>query len=281
MGERRRPSGASVRGAQGDRPLVLIPARFSAHATALRYRAEVVAAKLVQAVYDAGAEPLVIHPEVPPGLAPDELDGLVRSRVWMADGVLLPGGGDLAAHWAGQDSHQSQYDVDETQDAFDLALARVAIEDGIPLLAICRGAQVVNVARGGTLVQDLTESLGLDHRHRVHEIQVLADSPLREVLPVMSGDRMTISCYHHQGLGRLGTSLRASAYAEDGTIEAVTLDDHDGWYLGVQWHPEDTAATDPQQARVFEAFVAALRTPAAPSVRPGLPPAANTLRPIH
>ena len=67
---------------------------------------------------------------------------------------------------------------------------------------------------------------------------------------------MTISCYHHQGLGRLGDGLRASAYAEDGTIEAVALDGHDGWYLGVQWHPEDTAATDAQQAGVFAAFVA-------------------------
>jgi putative glutamine amidotransferase len=247
MAERRRPAGA--------RPLVVIPARFSAKASALRYRAEVTAAKLVQAVYDAGAEPLVIHPEVPPGAAADELDALVRARVWMADGVLLPGGGDLAAHWSGQDAHATQYDVDETQDAFDLALARVAIEDGIPLLAICRGTQVVNVARGGDLVQDLTETLGADHRNRVHEIQIAADSPLRRVLP---GDRMTISCYHHQGLGRLGKSLRACAYAEDGTIEAVALDDHDGWHLGVQWHPEDTAATDPQQAQVFTAFVEAL-----------------------
>jgi putative glutamine amidotransferase len=250
MAERRRPPGA--------RPLVVIPARFSEHASALRFRAEVAAAKLVQAVFDAGAEPLVIHPEVPPGLGPDDLDELVRSRIWMADGVLLPGGGDLAAHWAGQDSHQTLYDVNEAQDAFDLALARVAIEDGIALLAICRGAQVVNVARGGTLVQDLTETLGADHRHLVHDIEVLPDSPLREVVP---GDRMTISCYHHQGLGQLGKSLRASAYAEDGTIEAVALDDHHGWYLGVQWHPEDTAAVDPQQARVFETFVEALRRP--------------------
>jgi putative glutamine amidotransferase len=247
MAERRRPPGS--------RPVVLIPARFSAHASALRFRAEVTAAKLVQAVYDAGAEPLVIHPEVPPGLGADDLDALVRARLWMADGVLLPGGGDLAAHWAGQDAHETQYDVDETQDAFDLAMARVAIEDGIPLLAICRGTQVVNVARGGDLVQDLVETLGADHRHRVHEIEVVPDSPLRDVVP---GDRMTISCYHHQGLGKLGESLRASAYAEDGTIEAVALDDHHGWYLGVQWHPEDTAATDPQQARVFEAFVEAL-----------------------
>lgn len=250
MGERRcnrsgRPPGA--------RPVVVIPARFSASASALRYRAEVAAAKLVQAVYEAGAEPLVLHPEVPLGIEDQDLDQLVRNRVWMADGILLPGGGDLAAHWSGQDSHDAQYDVDEIQDAFDLSLARVAIEDRIPLLAICRGTQVVNVARGGDLVQDLTETLGSDHRHLVHPITLLANSPLRDVVPV---DQMTISCYHHQGLGRLGESLQASAYAEDGTIEAVALDGHDGWYLGVQWHPEDTAASDPQQAGVFEAFVA-------------------------
>jgi putative glutamine amidotransferase len=240
--------------AERRRPLIVIPARFSASASALRYRAEVAAAKLVQAVYDAGGEPLVVHPEVPQGLADDGLDALVRDRIWLADGVLLPGGGDLAARWAGQRVHVSQYDVDETQDAFDLALARVALRDAIPLLAICRGTQVVNVARGGDLVQDLAETLGADHRHLVHEIEIMADSPLRAVVP---GDRMTISCYHHQGLGRLGTSLRAAAYAGDGTIEAVTLDDHAGWYLGVQWHPEDTAATDAQQARLFRTFIAA------------------------
>ncbi len=240
----------------GARPVVVVPARFSQSAAALRYRAEVSASKLVQAVYDAGAEPLVLHPEVPDEISADELDRLVRDRVWMADGILLPGGGDLAARWSGQAHHETQYDVDETQDAFDLALARVAIEDRIPLLAICRGTQVVNVARGGDLVQDMTETLGADHRHLVHEIEILEDSPLRRVVPE---DRMTISCYHHQGLGRLGKGLRASAYADDGTIEAVALDDHVGWYLGVQWHPEDTAATDAQQAGVFAAFVAAIR----------------------
>lgn len=239
----------------GARPLVIIPARFSASASALRYRAEVSATKLIQAVHDAGAEPLVLHPEVPDGIEDHDLDQLVRDRIWMADGIVLPGGGDLAAHWAGQESHETQYDVDETQDAFDLSLARVAIEDRIPLLAICRGTQVVNVARGGDLVQDLTETLGADHRHLVHEIKVLESSPLRAVVP---DDRMTISCYHHQGLGALGESLRASAYAEDGTIEAVALDDHEGWYLGVQWHPEDSADTDPQQAGVFEALVRAI-----------------------
>jgi putative glutamine amidotransferase len=244
-----------------ERPIILIPARFSARASALRYRAEVTAAKLVTAVYDAGGEPLSMHPDVASGLDPHRddpaaVDERVRARIGFADGILLPGGGDLAAHWAGQAPHESQYDVDEMQDAFDLALARVAIEDRIPLLAICRGNQVVNVARGGDLVQDLAETVGTDHRHLVHTIEIVEDSPLRRVVP---GHEMTISCYHHQGVGSLGEGLRASAYAEDRTIEAVTLDDHDGWYLGVQWHPEDTADSDPQQAGIFQAFVAAAR----------------------
>ncbi|MDX6326124.1 MAG: putative glutamine amidotransferase [Nocardioidaceae bacterium] len=244
------------------RPVVVIPARFSANASALRYRAEVAAAKLVDAVYDAGAEPLVLHAEVPEGLCDEALDALVRERIWMADGILLPGGGDLAAHWADQAAHETQYDVDETQDAFDLSLARVALSHAIPLLAICRGTQVVNVARGGDLVQDLTEALGADHRHLVHDIKILDDSPLRQVVPA---DHLTISCYHHQGLSRLGDGLRASAYAEDGTIEAVSLDGHQGWYLGVQWHPEDTAATDAEQAGIFRAFVEAARLAGASS----------------
>lgn len=234
------------------RPVIVIPARFSQSASALRYRAEVASRKLVHAVYDAGGEPVVVHPDAPDSLAVTALDDLVRERMWMADGVLLPGGGDLAAHWSGQQPHHTQYDVDEAQDAFDLSLARVAIEDSIPLLAICRGAQVVNVARGGDLVQDLTEALGADHRHRVHVIDVLDDSPLQAVVPTPT---ITISCYHHQGIGRLGKGLRPAGFAEDGTIEAVTLDQHAGWYLGVQWHPEDTATEDPLQAGLFRHFV--------------------------
>jgi putative glutamine amidotransferase len=238
----------------GARPVIVIPARFAASTSALRYAAEVTAAKLVQAVYAAGGEPLVLHPDVPEDLDEAALDALVRARTWMAEGLLLPGGGDLAAHWSAQQIHEMQYDVDEVQDAFDLAVARVAIEDHLPLLAICRGNQVVNVARGGDLVQDLTETVGSDHRHRVHTIDLLDDSPLRQVVP---GDTLTISCYHHQGIGRLGAGLVASAFAADGTIEAMALDGHDGWYLGVQWHPEDTADKDPHQAGLFSALVEA------------------------
>ena len=215
------------------RPVVAIPARFSAHASALRFRAEVTAYKLIQAVYDAGGEPVSIHPQLPAD------DDEVRSRVRFADAVLLPGGGDLAAHWAGQQPHTSQYDVDDVQDAFDLALARVALEDRMPLLAICRGLQVVNVARGGDLIQDLPAA------HR--SVHVVGD--------------LTVSCFHHQGVGRQGKGLRATAYAADGTIEALTLDDHDGWFRGVQWHPEDTAGTDPAQAALFAELIRAARSP--------------------
>ena len=90
----------------------------------------------------------------------------------------------------------------------------------------------------------------------MHDIELDAESPLRKVV---DGDRLTISCYHHQCLGVLGQGLRPAAHAVDGTIEAVTIDGHEGWYLGVQWHPEDSADTDPVQASIFRAFIDAAR----------------------
>jgi len=243
-------------GPSGSRPIVVIPTRFSKSASALRHRAEVTAAKLVQSVWAAGGEPLMVHPSAPGAVLDDGLVDAVAERFWMANAVLLPGGGDLSARWSGQQEHATLYDVDEEQDAFDLALGSWALRDGIPLLAICRGNQVVNVARGGNLVQDMTEATGRDHRHLLHDIELDAESPLRKVV---DGDRVTISCYHHQCLGVLGQGLRPAAHASDGTIEAVTIDGHEGWYLGVQWHPEDSAETDPVQARIFRAFVDAAR----------------------
>jgi putative glutamine amidotransferase len=231
------------------RPLIAIPARFSESASALRYRADVTARALAEAVYAAGGEPLVVHP-VAPGAEVDDAE--VAARLWYADGVLLPGGGDLAARWAGQEAHATEYDVDEEQDAFDLAVARHALGAGLPLLAICRGNQVVNVALGGDLIQDLGERT---HRHVVHEIAVEPDSVLAGVV----GTSPSISCFHHQGIGRPGEGLRAVAESADGVIEAVELAGAQGWYLGVQWHPEDTAATDPAQAGLFRALVDAAR----------------------
>ena len=240
------------------RPLIAVPARFSASASALRYAAEVTARALVEAIYQAGGEPLVVHPVAPNAAIDVEA---VAERLWFADGIVLPGGGDLAAHWSGQDPHETQYDVDEEQDAFDLAIARFAIERGVPLLAICRGNQVVNVARGGDLIQDLGES---DHRHLVHEIKVDPGATLAE----LTGHTPTISCYHHQCLGQLGEGLRAVAMSDDGIIEAVELKDATAWFVGLQWHPEDTAATDRRQAGIFSALVAAAKEARSSAPRP-------------
>lgn len=234
------------------RPLIAIPARFSASAAALRYAADVTARALVDAVYAAGGEPLVVHP-VAPGAEVDV--AAAAERLWFADGVLLPGGGDLASRWSGQEDHHTQYDVDEEQDAFDLAVARYALDQGVPLLAICRGNQVVNVGLGGDLVQDLGERA---HRHVVQPVAVERGSALAAIV----GECPEISCFHHQALGRLGVGLRAVAHAPDGVTEAVELDGA-GWYVGVQWHPEDTAATDLRQAAIFGALVDAARSYAA------------------
>jgi putative glutamine amidotransferase len=235
----------------GRRPLIVIPARFSENATALRYRAEVTARALLEAVFAAGGEPVVVHPYAPDRAL--DVDS-ARERIWFADGVLLPGGGDVAARWSGQQPHPTQYGVDEEQDAFDLAVARVALADRLPLLAICRGTQIVNVSLGGDLVQDMDDTVG-NHRNRVHDLEVDEASRLGEIV----GRRTAISCYHHQCIATLGAGLTPAAYSADGVIEAVTLQDHDGWYLGVQWHPEDSAATDSVQAEIFRHFVEAAR----------------------
>jgi putative glutamine amidotransferase len=230
------------------RPLIAIPARFSASASALRFAAEVSARKLVQAVYTAGGEPLAVHPSAPAGRADD---AEVADRLSFADGVLLPGGGDVSpVHYGGGD-HEALYDIDADQDAFDLAVARWALDRGRPLLAICRGMQVVNVARGGTLLQDMPSH----HRHVLSQLTLRGGTAVRDVL---GHERVTISCYHHQAVDQIGHRLRATATSEDGVVEALELDEPTGaWFLGVQWHPEDTAADDPAQQSVFDALVAA------------------------
>ena len=230
------------------RPLIAIPARFSASAAALRYEAEVTARKLIEAVYAAGGEPLSVHPSAPGGSLDEAQAG---ERLGFADGVLLPGGGDLSPVHYGGAQHESLYDMDSQQDAFDLAVARWCLNSGRPLLAICRGLQVVNVAWGGTLVQDMP-------RHHRHVRSELALRPGTAVHGVLGQDTVTISCYHHQAVDLIGTGLRPTAFSEDGVVEAIELADPGrGWFLAVQWHPEDTASCDPAQQHLFDALVSA------------------------
>lgn len=248
-------------GSRSRRPLIALPARFSSSASALRYEAEVAARALVSAVYAAGGEPLLVHPHASGGAVSDDE---VADRLAWADGVLLPGGGDLSGRWSGQGDHPALYDVDEEQDAFDLAVARFALDRGVPLLSVCRGMQVVNVLRGGTLVQDMEgrdDEMG-HHRDRVHHVTVDAGSRLQDVV----GSSVEVSCYHHQALATLGDGLVVTARSDDGVVEAVELPAAAGWFLGVQWHPEDTWSTSSQQLAVFQALVEASRSAAVASV---------------
>jgi putative glutamine amidotransferase len=100
----------------------------------------------------------------------------------------------------------------------------------------------------------MSTAIGRDHRRLVHDIELAAHSPLRDIVP---SDRITISCSHHQCIDQLADKLVPAAYAADGTIEAVTLTGHEGWFLGLQWHLEDFADTDPIQQGIFRAFIAA------------------------
>ncbi|MGW2378878.1 gamma-glutamyl-gamma-aminobutyrate hydrolase family protein [Streptomyces lincolnensis] len=228
------------------RPLIAIPARFAATTSALRYAAEVNARALVEAVWRAGGEPASIHPAAS-GAA---------SRLTRFDGVLLPGGGDLAPHrYGAADTHDSVYDVDEVQDAFDLDVARHALDLGLPLLAVCRGLQVVNVALGGTLEQDMGGPAH-EHRHLVHPVAVRPGTLLEQAT---GAQKLDASCYHHQRVSRAAPGATVTARAADGTVEGLELPAAPGWFTAVQWHPEDTAHEDPAQQGLFDAFVTAAR----------------------
>lgn len=226
------------------RPLIAIASRFSDSASALRFGADVTARALAEGVHAAGGEPLMMHP------APGS-DAEVRDRLRWADGVLMPGGGDISPGFTGDDLHPTHYDTDEEQDAFDFAIGRIVLAQRRPVLAICRGLQVINVLRGGTLSVDMTEDGRREHRHLTHTVSV---SPASRVGSIV-GTSAEVSCYHHQALRTLGTGLVATAHAEDGTVEAAEMPEHPGWFVGVQWHPEDTHATDPTQAALFAAFI--------------------------
>jgi putative glutamine amidotransferase len=159
----------------------------------------------------------------------------------------MPGGGDLNPELYGQAPESDElYGIDQLQDSADLSLTKWAIENKVPFLAICRGFQLVNVAFGGTLVQHMQN----DHRHVVHQLHIDADS---DRLGVGSG-ALESSCYHHQAIDRLGDGLRVISRAGEGHVEALAID-NGAWAYAVQWHPEDNAAENAQQAGLFSKFV--------------------------
>jgi putative glutamine amidotransferase len=190
---------------------------------------------------------------------PDELGEREADEVLdRFDGLLLIGGGDLDPDSYGQPREAEVYGVITRRDRFELPLTRAAIARGIPTLAICRGHQVLNVALGGSLEQHILSDdvphgvPGTAHGSIIHAVRVQDGSRLASAL---GASHANISSQHHQAVDKLGDGLEAAAWADDGVIEGIELTDDERWVIGVQWHPEDTAGTDPVQQRLFDAFV--------------------------
>ena len=188
-------------------------------------------------------------------LVPPDVDG-VEETLDALDGLLLSGGNDLDPESYGADQHPETNGTRPERDRGELALLQAALERDMPVLAVCRGLQVLNVARGGDLVQHLPEQVGHEEHRSVkgvfsdHGVKVDDASRLGSVIGTQVP---AVKSHHHQGLGRVGSGLRETAWADDGTVEAVE-DPEKRFAVGVLWHPE--AGDD---TRLFEALVAEAR----------------------
>jgi len=220
------------------RPKIAIVGRFTEQASAIRSLGVVSSRRLLEAVWAAGGEPITLLPVENPNWA-ERLQGI--------QGVLIPGGGDIDPKWYGEEPDtQELYGVDDVQDENDFSIARYAFDNGIPVLAICRGFQLVNVLMGGSLVQHMDK----DHRHHIHSVKIDKDSEgLGLTNPVLE-----CSCFHHQAIKELGKGLEVLARAEEGHVEAFKIEAK-AWSYGVQWHPEDNYTTNQQQMELFTKFV--------------------------
>jgi len=174
------------------------------------------------------------------------------------DGLVFSGGGDLDPCHFDADPHPTQYGVDEERDLFELSLMKSALERETPILAICRGLQVLNVARGGDLHVHLPDVFGEEVLHRHPERRPIPHpvrfDPSSHLAKIYGTTEIQTISWHHQAVNRLGEGLAAAAWAPDGSIEALEVPERP-WVLAVQWHPE----MQPEERRLFSAFVAAAR----------------------
>ncbi|WP_037836664.1 MULTISPECIES: gamma-glutamyl-gamma-aminobutyrate hydrolase family protein [unclassified Streptomyces] len=166
-------------------------------------------------------------------LPPDDPE-VAAAAVARLDGLVIAGGPDVEPVRYGAEPEPRTGPPARERDAWELALIDAALAAGVPLLGICRGMQLLNVALGGTLVQHLDGHADVVGVFGEHAVKPVPGSLYAGVVP----EETSVPSYHHQAVDRLGEGLVASAYAVDGTVEAVELPGHEGWVLGVQWHPE-------------------------------------------
>ncbi len=212
--------------------------------------------RYVRAIEASGGAPVLL----PPGLSEDSLQNILDRL----DGLLLSGGGDVAPALYGERPHTTLTRVSAHRDRAEVTLARWAIEQHKPLLGICRGIQVLNVALGGSLIQDIPsqrpdalqhsfDDTVVPHDFIAHPVLVEAGSQLAQVL---QATRVPVNSWHHQAIDRVAADLQVVARAPDGIIEGVEIPGH-GFALGVQWHPEWLYDRQPEMQRLFGALVEA------------------------
>jgi putative glutamine amidotransferase len=211
----------------------------------------------IRAVQAAGGIPVLLTPHFTPE---------VQAALWRRlDGLLLTGGGDIEPARFGEAGHPSVADVSPARDDLEFGLTRRAVTEDLPLFAICRGIQVLNVALGGTLVQDipsewpnaLTHSQTAPRHEATHAVKIMGEGTL--LGRVLGALEVEVNSMHHQAIKQLGDGLREVAWAPDGIVEGVEMPGDERFVLGVQGHPEELVPHDPAARNLFEALVAAAR----------------------
>jgi len=211
----------------------------------------------IRALLAAGAAPLLI-PHV-------EDMAVLRAVYERLDGLLLPGGGDIDPVHFGESRHEKCNEPSAERDHTELPLARWAVREGLPVLGICRGIQVLNVALGGSLFQDIQAQIPGAERHdwypnhpRDRLSHTVDISPGTRLSGIVGDTPLPVNSLHHQSVKDVAPGLVVTGYSPDGIVEAIEADDHP-FAIGVQWHPEELAGSDVRAQRLFDALVAASR----------------------
>lgn len=206
----------------------------------------------ITALLAVGAAPIIIPLDMP--------EAALRRIFETLDGVFLAGGGDMNPTCYGQDLYAKTEGLDLLRDDAELKMAAWALEAHMPLLGVCRGVQALNVAAGGSLIQDVTDMVPHAIRHQyfpekprsyvAHDVSTVNGTRLSAIL----GSDARVNSFHHQAVQTVAPGFRVSAYAPDGVIEAI--EHSNGTFaVGVQWHPESLVETDPKMMALFDAFV--------------------------
>lgn len=209
-----------------------------------------------RSIYRAGGLPILIAPPRADAEPDDVAEILDR-----IDGLLVPGGVDVDPARFGEAPHPSLGRVDPDRDVLEIVLTEAALRRGTPILAICRGIQVLNIAAGGSVYQDLATQVpgAIQHRqvaprwHASHPVEVAGESRLGQIL---GGERAEVNSFHHQAVRKLAPGFIATAAAPDGVIEGIEQPEH-RFAVGVQWHPEGMWERHPVMLELFAALVAA------------------------